>query len=35
MDRYPVHQVGDSQQIEWWVPAEELEASNDNIVRDT
>lgn len=32
MDRYPVQQVGTSHHTEWWVPAEELEALNDNIV---
>lgn len=32
MDRYQVQQVGGSRHTEWWVPAEELEALNDNIV---
>ena len=32
MQRYRVEQVGGSQHTEWWVPAEELEALNDNIV---
>lgn len=32
MDRYPVQQVGGGHHTEWWVPAEELEALNDNIV---
>jgi hypothetical protein len=32
MDRYDVHRVGGAQHSEWWVPAEELEALNDNIV---
>ena len=32
MDRYRVQQVGDSSHTEWWVPADELEELNDNIV---
>jgi hypothetical protein len=32
MDRYQVQQVGGSNHTEWWVPAEELEELNDNIV---
>jgi len=32
MERYEVHQVGAAHHTEWWVPAEELEALNDNIV---
>ncbi len=32
MDRYQIQQVGGSSHTEWWVPAEELEALNDNIV---
>ncbi len=32
MDRYEVQQVGASHHTEWWVPAEELEELNDNIV---
>lgn len=32
MDRYQTHQVGGSIHTEWWIPAEELEALNDNIV---
>ncbi|GLR14629.1 hypothetical protein GCM10007907_34190 [Chitinimonas prasina] len=32
MDRYPVQCVGAAHHTEWWVPAEELEALNDNIV---
>jgi hypothetical protein len=32
MDRYPIHQVGAAHHTEWWVPAEDLEALNDNIV---
>lgn len=32
MDKYEVHQVGASYHTEWWIPAEELELLNDNIV---
>jgi hypothetical protein len=32
MDRYPVQKVGGKEHTEWWVPAEELEALNDQIV---
>jgi hypothetical protein len=32
MDRYPVQQVGGAHHTEWWVPAEELEALNEQIV---
>lgn len=32
MDRYPIQRVGARHHTEWWVPAEELEALNDNIV---
>ena len=32
MDRYQVQQVGDTHNTEWWIPAEELEQLNDNIV---
>lgn len=32
MSHYPVQQVGASYHTEWWVPAEELESLNDNIV---
>lgn len=32
MDKYQIQQVGDSYHTEWWVPAEELEELNDNIV---
>lgn len=32
MNRYPVQTVGGSYHTEWWIPAEELEALNDNIV---
>ena len=32
MNRYKVHQVGGAHHTEWWVPAEELEDLNNNIV---
>lgn len=32
MDRYPIQRVGASYHTEWWVPAEDLDALNDNIV---
>ncbi len=32
MDRYSIEQVGASHHTEWWVPAEELEELNKNIV---
>ena len=32
MSKYPVQRVGGSHHTEWWVPAEDLEALNDNIV---
>lgn len=32
MDRYEVHQVGGSHHTEWWIPAEDLEELNNNIV---
>ncbi len=32
MDKYEIHQVGDNYCMEWWIPAEELEEMNDNIV---
>jgi hypothetical protein len=32
MDRYAIHAVGGMHRTEWWVPAEDLEALNDNIV---
>jgi hypothetical protein len=32
MAAYEVHQVGTSYHTEWWIPAEELEAFNANIV---
>lgn len=32
MSKFPVQQVGAAHHTEWWVPAEELEALNENIV---
>lgn len=32
MERYRVQQVDGSQHTEWWIPAEELEEMNENIV---
>lgn len=32
VDRYPVQKVGGAHHTEWWVPAEDLEALNDDIV---
>ncbi len=32
MARYELHTVGASHHTEWWIPAEELEALNDQIV---
>ncbi len=32
MDRYKVEKVGGSAHTEWWIPAEELEELNRNIV---
>jgi hypothetical protein len=32
LDRYEVHQVGGATILEYWIPAEELEAFNDAIV---
>lgn len=32
MDRYPVQRVGGAEHTEWWIPAEDLEQLNDNIV---
>ena len=32
MDRYDLHQVGASHHTEYWIPAEDLEKLNDNIV---
>ncbi len=32
MNRYPLQKVGGEIHSEWWIPAEDLEALNDNIV---
>jgi hypothetical protein len=32
MDRYPIKIVGDKECSEWWVPAEELDKLNEQIV---
>jgi hypothetical protein len=32
MDHYPIQQVGRRIHTEWWIPAEDLEELNDNIV---
>ena len=32
MDRYVIHTVGGARHTEWWIPAEELEEMNSNIV---
>lgn len=32
MDRYQVQKVGGDSHTEWWIPAQELEQLNDNIV---
>ena len=32
MDRYDIHQVGGREDTEWWIPAEDLDELNDNIV---
>jgi hypothetical protein len=32
MRRYSIHKVGSSLHTEWWIPAEDLEELNDNIV---
>ena len=32
MDRYRIHKAGTSNQTEWWIPAEDLEALNEHIV---
>jgi hypothetical protein len=32
MDRYQVHKVGGQNHTEWWIPAEDLEELNNNIV---
>jgi hypothetical protein len=32
MSRYEIQKVGSAHHTEWWVPAEELEELNDNII---
>lgn len=32
MDAYAIQQVGAAHHTEWWIPAEDLEALNDNII---
>jgi hypothetical protein len=32
LDRYEVHQVGGETILEYWIPAEDLEGLNENIV---
>jgi hypothetical protein len=32
IDRYEVHRVGGSVHTEWWIPADDLNELNDNIV---
>lgn len=32
MDRYPIEKVGGSHHTEWWIPAEDLDELNENIV---
>ena len=32
MDRYAVQQVGAAHHTEWWIPAEDLDELNQNIV---
>jgi hypothetical protein len=32
VSRYEIRTVGGSEHTEWWIPAEDLEALNDNIV---
>jgi hypothetical protein len=32
MRNFEIHQVGASHHTEWWIPAEQLEELNDNIV---
>lgn len=32
MDRYAIQKVGCAIHTEWWIPAEDLEELNDNIV---
>ena len=32
MDHYSIHKVGGEDHTEWWIPVEDLEELNDNIV---
>jgi hypothetical protein len=32
VDRFEVHKVGGEEHTEWWIPAEDLDALNNNIV---
>lgn len=32
MDKYEIHVVGSSMHSEWWIPAEDLDELNENIV---
>ena len=32
MEKYQIHKVGGEDHLEWWIPAEDLEELNDNIV---
>jgi hypothetical protein len=32
MSRYPIQKVGGENHTEWWIPAQDLEALNDNII---
>lgn len=32
MDKYQIQGVGDAQHTEWWIPADDLDELNDNIV---
>lgn len=32
MDNYPIQQVGAAHHSEWWIPADELEQLNNNII---
>lgn len=32
MERYPIQKVGGALHTEWWIPADDLEEMNDNLV---
>jgi hypothetical protein len=32
VSRYQIHRVGADHHTEWWIPAEELDLLNDNII---